>query len=269
VQLRDSLYRLEDGVATFTMNRPERRNALSLELRQDFVDLMAEVRGNDAVRALVIIGAGGAFCAGGDVKSMGAGLGSAADGRARILEIHAWLQELYNLDCPTIAAVDGPAFGGGFSLALACDFVLATPRARFCAVFGRIGLIPDMAMLYLLPRAIGLQRAKELMMTTRVHDAAEAQALGLVLEQHAPEALVDAAQALGARLAEGSKTAQALTRAYAHLSLHSDYRTMMELEVVGQTVCFDTDYHREAVRRFKDKEPLRYDWEALGRAAGA
>jgi 2-(1,2-epoxy-1,2-dihydrophenyl)acetyl-CoA isomerase len=268
MQGRHAIYELADGIATFTINRPEARNALSGELQADFRDLIAEVRGNDTVRALIVTGAGGAFCAGGDVKAMERGLGPAGGARGYIVDIHGWLEQLYNLDCPVIAAVDGPAFGGGFSLALACDFVLATPRARFCAVFARIGLIPDMAMLHTLPRVVGMQRAKELMYTARTLDAREAQDLGLVLSVHEPDALLPAARALAGRLAVGSKTAQELTKAYVQQSLHTDYRGMMEMEVAGQTVCFDSDFHRDAVRRFTEKQALPYNWDAMADAAG-
>lgn len=268
MQGRHAIYELSDGVATFTINRPDARNALSAELQADLRDLLDEITGNDSVRALIITGAGGAFCAGGDVKAMNRGLGPAGGSRASIVAIHGWLERLYNLDCPVIAAVDGPAFGGGFSLALACDFILASTRARFCSVFGRIGLVPDMALLHTLPRAVGLPRAKELMYTARTVDPQEAMDLGLVLSLHEPDDLLPAARELAGRLAMGSKTAQGLTKTYVQQSLHTDYRGMMEMEVAGQTVCFDSEFHRDAVRRFSEKQPLTYNWDELSKAAG-
>ena len=106
MQGRDAIYELRDGIAFFTINRPDRRNALSAELRLDFADLVDEVSGNDDVGALIITGAGGAFCAGGDTSAMAGGLGGPDKIRRRILDVHDWLEPLANLDCPVIAAVD-------------------------------------------------------------------------------------------------------------------------------------------------------------------
>jgi 2-(1,2-epoxy-1,2-dihydrophenyl)acetyl-CoA isomerase len=266
---RDATYELRDGIARFTINRPERRNALSADLRLDFADLVAEVSGNDEVGALIITGAGGAFCAGGDTSAMAAGLGGPEKTRRRVLDVHAWLEPLANLDCPVIAAVDGVAYGGGFSLALVADFILASDRARFCSVFGRIGLIPDMAMFYTLPRMVGSQKAKELMLTARSIDAQEALQLGIALSVHKPEDLMPAAEELAGRLRHGSKTAQALTKSYLQQTFHNDYAAMREMEAAGQSACFETDYHREAIRRFADKEPLLYNWDAMRKDAAS
>lgn len=269
MQLRQSTYALQDGIATFTLNRPEARNALSAEMRLDFTDLVAEVDGNDDVKVLVVTGAGGVFCAGGDTKAMAAGLGDSMTRRRRIDDLHAWLERFYDLDCPVIAAVDGPAFGGGFSLALVCDFVLAANRARFCSVFGRIGLAPDMALALTLPRIVGMQRAKELMYTGRSIDAVEALDLGLVLSVHEPDALMDAAYDLAGRLAQGSKSAIAATKRLAQRGFSGDYRDMAEMEAGTQPMLFDTDFHREAIRRFAEKQPPLYDWDRMDRARAA
>lgn len=260
---RRSELAVSDGIAVFTMTRPEARNALDLDLRADLAELVAEVRANDDIKALIITGSGGVFCAGGDTKAMAQGLGPGHAIRRRVLSVHAWLEDLYNLDCPVIAAVDGPAYGGGLSLALVADFVLATPRARFCAVFGRIGLAPDMAMVYTLPRMVGVQRAKELMYTARSFDGAEAREMGIVLAVHPEDELAAAARALAGRLARGSRVAQGATKALVNQSLHNDYRTMAEMEAAVQATCFDSDYHRQAIARFGAKEPSLYDWDRM------
>ena len=260
-----STLQIADGIATFTMTRPEARNALSLQLRGEIAAMIERLRGDDGIKALIITGAGGVFCAGGDTKAMAAGLGKADKVRSRVLDVHAWLEPLYNLDCPVIAAVDGPAYGGGFSLALVADFIIATSRAQFCAVFGRIGLIPDMAMLYTLPRMVGGQRAKELMCTARAIGGQEAMDLGIVLEVCEPDALMDQALALAGRLAVGSKVAQTATKALVNQSLHQDYRSMAEMEASAQAVCFDSDYHAGAIARFAAKQPLTYDWNKLSK----
>lgn len=171
-----------DATAVLTMNRPDQRNALDFAMREDFAAAVAEVRDDESVRAIVLTGAGGHFCAGGDIKTMGEQQGKRDifEGRERIRKIHRWFDELVDLEKPVIAAVDGVAFGAGLSLALCADFVLASPRAKFCSVFARLGYIPDTGAMYLLPRAIGLSRAKDMVFTGRVVGVQEAKEMGLV-----------------------------------------------------------------------------------------
>ena len=191
----DATFAIDDnGVALFTMNRPDILNALTDDLKADYVRMLDTVQSNDAVKALIITGTGRAFSAGGNVKAMGDPERSKpVNGRSRILQLHDWLERLHNLDCPVIAAVDGMAFGGGLALALQADFILASEGAKFCSVFGRIGLVPDMAVLYALPRAIGMQKAKELMFTARSITAREAEALDLLYAIYPAQDLLPAA----------------------------------------------------------------------------
>ena len=154
------IYQVTDQVGLITFNRPEVRNALELQMRDELAQLVSIVRDDKDLRALVLTDAGGAFCAGGDLKGRGAQEQPAQDNRARMAKLHSWFIAFCNLELPVIAAVDGPAYGAGFNLALGCDLILASPAARFCAVFGRIGLVPDLSGLYLLPRLAGMQRVK-------------------------------------------------------------------------------------------------------------
>lgn len=259
--MTDAKFELNEHVARFTLNRPDVLNALTDGLKNDLITMLDFVEGNSEVKALVVAAEGRAFSAGGNVKSMQSNDGPPSGFRDRVREMHQWLQRFYNLDCPVVAAVDGLAYGGGFALALAADFVVASPRARFSAVFGRIGLIPDMALLYTLPRAVGNQRAKELMFTARSIDAQEAKALDLVLEIHPSEDLLAQAHKLAERLAMGSKEAIGLTKQLVNRSQNSDYATMAELEANGQAMMHETEFHREAVRRFIAKEPALYNWD--------
>ena len=158
---------IAEGIATLTLNRPERKNALDLSIRDEISDAVAKLRSDDAVRALILTGAGGNFCAGGDIRGMASVELSAEAGRRRMQGIHAWLRDLLELDRPVISAVDGAAYGAGFGLALVADFIIATPRARFCASFQRMGLVADSGLFYTLPRVVGLQRAKELLLSAR------------------------------------------------------------------------------------------------------
>ena len=253
---------VQDGIGTITLNRPEARNALSQDMRPALAAAIAQMRDDAQVHTVVLTGAGGAFCSGGDITAMQDASRTGLAFRRGMRELHQWFPELVNLEKPVIAAVDGPAFGAGLSLALAADFVLATRRARFCAVFGRIGLVPDLGALHLLPRIVGLQKAKELVFTARALSAEEAHGLGLVyavVEDGA--ALAEAAQALARRFGEASTAAIGMAKTILNQSFESDARTVAELEAYAQSLCRSSPYHQDAVRRFQDKAPLRFDWD--------
>ena len=255
-----------DGIARFQHQRPATRNALTMALRADYAEMVDQLRGNSQVRALILAGSGGSFCAGGDVKGMLARFSDPAHNtpvhtRQRLLDLNGWIQRLRELEVPVIAAVDGPAWGGGFAIALCADFVLATPRASFCMVFLRLGVIPDMSAIHLLPRVVGLQKAKELLMTGRRVDAAEAQSLGLVLAQHEPEALDDAALALARRFLPAERVALGMTKRMANRAYETDAGAMAELESAAQAICVADEAHLDCIRRFAAKQPMAYDWD--------
>jgi 2-(1,2-epoxy-1,2-dihydrophenyl)acetyl-CoA isomerase len=252
------LFGIDEGVATLTLNRPESKNAINVSMRGALRDAIYSIRQDRSVHAIVLRGAGTAFCSGGDVRGMT--VQSAEEGRNRIDELHAWIAQLVDLDRPMIAAVDGIAYGAGFSLALAADFVIASSRARFCMPFLKMGLIPDCAALYTLPRVVGLARAKELIFTAREVSAEEARGMGAVLEVVEPETLYERAASIARALAGVSPVAFGLSKRALNISLGSDLRTMLELESVSQAVAFTTDFHREAVRRFHDKAPPLFAW---------
>ena len=207
------LYDVADGVATLTLNRPaQQERARRGRCARAWRSASHEIERDRAVRAVVLTGSGGAFCAGGDLR----GIRSAEldnDGwRQRMKDAHAWLARLLSLDRPVIAAVDGPAFGAGFSLALAADFIVASPRARFCLSFMRLGLVPDFGAFHTLPRIVGVQRAKELMLSAREVSADEAKALGIVLELAPQDQLLQRAQALAASFVHASPLAVSLVK---------------------------------------------------------
>lgn len=261
--MADLLETKEDGVAILTMNRPEARNALSQPMLAALNEALPRLAADPTVGAVVITGAGGAFCAGGDVRAMNeraSGSASPDLQRLRMQRQHRVVKLLMELDRPVIAAVDGPAFGAGFSLALMCDLMLATPAARFCMAFGRIGLIPDYGALYTLPRWVGLPRARELMYSAREVSAEEAQALGLVLERVPAAELMPRSLELARSLCEASPAALAMTKAALNRSLASDLPAMLDLEACGQALAGTTDYFRDAVQRFAQKQPPRLRW---------
>ena len=249
------------ATAVLTMNRPDQRNALDLELRAAFAEAVAEVRDDPSVKAVVLTGAGGHFCAGGDIKSMSPGDGKRDifEGRERIRKIHRWFDELVDLEKPVIAAVDGVAFGAGLSMALAADFVLASPRAKFCAVFARIGYAPDMGSMYLLPRAVGLARAKDMVFSARVVDADEALAMGLA-QQVVPGDVRQAALAYAERFHSAPTETLGMVKGVMNHTFESDRRTVYAQEAMAQAMCRESAFHQEAARRFLAKEAPLYQW---------
>ena len=255
-----------DGIATIVMTRPERRNAFSQDLQDFLSSKVSEITNRDDIDAVVLTGSGGCFSAGGDIKGMLEHQPKegkpGADYRKRIYAINDWIQRLRNLEVPVIAAVDGAAYGGGFALALCADFVLCSPTARFCSVFCRIGAVPDCGIMYVLPRMIGMQRAKEIMYTGRPVLAEEAKEIGIAFAIHPADELVAAALTLAKRLQFSSRKTFALTKRITNQSLDLDQQSLLEMEAAAQEICFNTDYNKDAVARFTRKEPLLYNWEA-------
>ncbi|MCC6250095.1 MAG: enoyl-CoA hydratase/isomerase family protein [Rubrivivax sp.] len=258
------LYERQGATAVITMASPATRNAFTPEIREGLASAVARVRADPDVRAVILTGSGGCFCAGGDIRGMReshAAPPAPQDGELRRTRLHGiqqWVGELASLDRPVIAAVDGPAFGAGFSLALAADFVLATPRARFCMVFMRIGLVPDCGAAHLLPRVVGMQRAKELMLSAREVAADEALRLGIAMELHTPEALLPRALALAASFAQASPLAVSLVKRQLHDA--GGLATAFEAEANAQALALASAPHREAVERFLGKQPLAFQW---------
>lgn len=267
--LRASTLSVHEGVAEFSHQRPATRNALSDGLRQDYIDLLDRIENDRTVRVLIITGSGGSFCAGGDVKGMLARAKSSDPEesspyamRRRVLSAHhTFLDRLRSLEMPVIAAVDGAAYGAGFSLALTADFVLASSRASFCFAFAKVGAVADFGAFYTVPRLIGLTKAKELMMTARRVEASEAQQLGFVHAVHAEESLLPEARRMARRFLNGPREALGMIKNTLNRSFDLDYRSMADLETSQQAIAMASSYHSEAVARFSRGEPLLYDWD--------
>jgi enoyl-CoA hydratase/carnithine racemase len=272
IELRESQLHIEDGVATFSHQRPAARNALSDEMRRDYHDMLDRLSSDRSLRVLIVTGSGGSFCAGGDVKGMherlqnpDPELNSPDATRRRIQEAQRWVNRLRELDLPVIAAVDGPAYGAGFSIALQADFILASTRAAFCMSFARVGAVPDYGALYLLPRIIGLAKAKDVMMTARRIGAEEGKALGFVHAVYPPEALLNEAHSFARKLCAGPREATALTKSLLNKSFETDHATLSALEAYAQAVAMHTPYHEQAVARFAQGEPGVFDWDRPAR----
>ena len=260
-------FQVDNGVAIVTINRPGARNALDEAVRRDLDRAIARVEegAGDTIHAVVLTGAGGAFCAGGDVNALKEMLGKpAGDMRQKLRSTHPRITKWFNLEVPTIAAVDGAAAGAGFSLALACDFVFASPRARFILSFARLGLVPDWGALYTLPRIVGLQKAKELAYSGRIIEPEEAHDLGIVYEITPDGEAVSQAVTFANRLRNASALSIGLTKNILNQTFERDFQGLLALEASAQPIANNRDYHRAAVKRFLDKQPTLFDWEKQG-----
>lgn len=262
-RLKSLTYSVKDRIGRIVFTRPEARNALDIPMRTELAELVPIIRADKTLKALIISGSGGVFCAGGDLKSLSSEERPPEANRDRIALLHTWFIEFCNLELPVIAAVDGPAYGAGLHLALACDFILASSSARFCAVFNRIGLVPDLGGLYMLPRIVGLQKAKELYFTARSFGAEEAKSLGIVMDIFHPEDLDAEAMKLAERFKKSSTIALGQTKRILNQSYHNDQRTLADMEAWAQVICLSSAYHKDAVGRFLFKQGLEFDWDRM------
>jgi 2-(1,2-epoxy-1,2-dihydrophenyl)acetyl-CoA isomerase len=249
---------VDDGVATITRARPASRNAINPTMREELGAVTRLIQQDPVIKAVVLTGAGETFSAGGDLNGM-SDIDAGAM-RQRLSSAHAYLTELINLDRPVIAAVDGVAFGAGFSLALTADIVVASTRARFCMAFMRVGLVPDYGAFHTLPRVVGLQRAKELIYSAREVSAEEALSLGIALEIHPPQALLPRALAIAHSMKHASSTAFGLAKRALNQSYESSLQTMLNLEAAAQSVAIVTPEYTAARARFVTKQKPVYEW---------
>ena len=250
-----------NGVVWAVLNRPERKNALTLGMVAELTALVAEVEGRTEDRVLVITGAGGAFCSGADLSdpetaAAGGGVATLLDHMRRF---HAVPLALHRLAKPVVAVVPGVAVGAGCNLALACDIVLASSEARFSEIFVRRGLTLDFGGSWLLPRLVGLHRAKELAFLGDMVDAARAEAIGLVNRVVAADALEREARELAARLAAGPPIALAAMKQAMHEGLSLSMAESLDVEAFGQTVCLSSADAAEAMKAFLERREARFD----------
>lgn len=249
-----------DGVATVTLNRPAARNALSREMALELRRALDQLQADPAVRVLVLHGAGGAFCAGGDLRATGSADPRDAQAVEAAFEpFRALTLALHAFDRPLIAAAEGVAYGAGFSLLLLCDIVLLADTARLCMAFQRIGVVPDCGAMYTLPRIVGLQRAKELMLSAREVRAEEALRLGLCLEVLAPAALMPRAGAMARAFCDASPGALRLTKR-GLAATGADLNDILSYEATAQAVTFTSTYLADAAQRHLHKVPRLFDW---------
>lgn len=253
----DLIESVEGRVATLTMNRPERRNAMSPAMLEAMLEALRRLADDAEIGVVILTGAGGAFCSGGDVKAMAEGTEFAATGleaKARGLRASMEVSRLlHEMPKPTLALVPGAAAGAGLSLALACDMRIAGEAAKFTTAFARVGYSGDFGGSHFLTRLVGTAKARELYFTADLIDAATALALGMVNRVVADDALAEAGRELAERLAKGPSIALGYMKRNLNAAEHAPLAELLDLEAWNHTRCGFTDDHKEAAQAFVDK----------------
>ena len=261
---QEILYSVEESIATITLNRPERLNAVDTTVIRELVDAFGRADGDDAVRAVIVTGAGRAFCAGADLAA-GGGTFAGGPGRGERPEEHhdgggVVTLRIFEMTKPVIAAINGPAVGFGITMTLAMDVRLASTAARIGFVFARRGVVPEACSSWFLPRLVGLAQAAEWAYTGRVFSAEEAQAGGLVSRVLAPEALLPAARELALEIARNtSAVSVALIRQMLWRMLGADHpREAHRIDSLGMWYTGRSADAHEGVTSFLEKRPPRF-----------
>lgn len=253
-----------DHVMTVILDRPEAKNALSVQMRDDIVAAVRAGRADPDVRAILVTGVGDSFCSGMDlgqstVAQAGAsGFETRATSEALRVGVQTFVRELWELDKPTVACVNGTAVGPGAHLALACDFVLVHPGTRFVWSFAKWGLVVDAGGAYLLPRLVGLPRAKAMVLLGEGAKGQEAVDLGLAYRCVDQDQLAGEAQALAAKLAAGPTRSLGLSKRLLNASFESDLATSLELEGHFQSLATTSSDLQEGMAAFKERRDPRF-----------
>ncbi|HYI62784.1 MAG TPA: enoyl-CoA hydratase [Acidimicrobiales bacterium] len=241
----------EGGVVTVTLDRPERKNAINDRMLAELLDLFGRLPDDPTARVVVITGAGGAFCSGWDLGDKGEV--DDANSASRMRRLHRLPTALHELPQPTIARIGGVAAGAGLNLALGCDLTLASSEARFSQIFARRGLATDYGGAWLLPRLIGLHRAKEMAFFGEVLDAAEAERLGLVNRVVPPGELDALVADWAGRLAAGPPIALAQIKRMMDRAFETSFAAQLDAESTAQALLFTTADTAEAMGAFFEK----------------
>lgn len=250
------IYKVSDRIATITMNRPKSLNSMSLDLVEGFIRSLQEAETDSQVRVVVVTGSGRAFSAGGDLKTLD-DLHTTEERRQFIVKVGTIVKLIHDMSKPVIAMVNGVAAGAGFNLALACDMAYAADNAKFIQSFVNVGLSPDCGGFYYLAKAVGMAKAKGLMLTARPVGAQEAEHLNLVNGVFAQEELEAATMKLAARLAEAAPLAVAMTK-----KAVNDYSASLEetltFESLASSSLLGTVDFKEGVTAFAEKRAPRF-----------
>jgi 2-(1,2-epoxy-1,2-dihydrophenyl)acetyl-CoA isomerase len=253
-------YKLENQVAWVTMNRPEQRNAVNAEMREEMISVFTSARADPDIRALVVTGAGKGFCTGADLSGP-RGQGPSGPGATRETmkgSSQRLIRALWDLEKPVVAAVNGVAAGLGSHLAFASDFVIAAASARFIEVFVRRGIAVDAGGAFLLPRLVGLQKAKELVYFGDDLSAHDAQQAGLVSRVVPDDQLEATAREWAERLAQGPTFAIGLSKRLLNRSLDVSLETALEEEAMAQSLVAQSEDMREGMMAFMERRTPQF-----------
>lgn len=220
-------------------------------MREELRDFFTEVKDQDEVKVIILTGEGNAFSAGGDLSSLKNI--DAFSGRKRLQAGHEMIKAILNLEKPVIAAVNGAAAGAGFSLAIACDMIIASRSAVFIQSFVKVGLIPDLGSIYFLPKLVGRHMALELMFLGEKITAEQAMKMGIVNRIVEDEIVIETANDLAKKLAEGPKFALGLMKKFVNRNVCDSFDESLELEGLGQSLCFNSVEFEEGVQAFFEK----------------
>jgi 2-(1,2-epoxy-1,2-dihydrophenyl)acetyl-CoA isomerase len=247
-------------VAVWRLNNPEIRNPLSAELKAALAEQAQSFVADSSLKALVVTGSDECFCAGGDLRSLDLDRRTVAV-RQRMRMTHSWMKLLAHSDKPVIMAVNGAAVGAGVSLALTGDIIVASERAFFMAGFPKVGVLPDLAILYNLPRAVGAPQAKDFLMTNRRVDAQTALSMGMISRVFAHDELLAGAIAIATDLANGPGVAIGLTKSLLDLSHNDTLETFLLREEAAQAIVFGTEDFAEGSSAFREKRKPSFKGE--------
>ena len=253
-----------DKVGRITLDRPEAKNALTIEMRDAIVDAVRSARGDANVRALLISGTGDSFCAGMDLTASTVAKAAEPDYETRSTSealrvgVQAFIRELWELDKPTVAAVNGAAVGPGAHLALTCDFVVVHDETRFIWSFAKFGLVVDAGGAYLLPRLVGMSRAKALVMLGEGANGDEAVELGLAYRCVRPDELGRVADELAVHLAAGPTRSLGLSKRLLNASFETDLARSLDAEGTAQSLAATSDDLAEGMAAFRERRDPNY-----------
>ena len=257
--MADLLETIKDGVAVLTMNRPEARNALSEEMMLGLLEALPRLAADPTVGAVVMTGAGSAFCAGGDVKGFAKSDGGANRGRSaedaayslrQRMEVSRWLHDMPKI---TIAAIPGAAAGAGLAIALACDFRIAARGAKITTAFAKVALPGDFGGTYFLTQLVGAAKARELYFLSDIILAEEAERLGIINRAVDPKELQNEAMALAKRFANGPRITLGLMKRSLNIAERGDLALNLDTEALNQSRGATTADHAEAAKAFVEK----------------
>jgi 2-(1,2-epoxy-1,2-dihydrophenyl)acetyl-CoA isomerase len=246
------LLQKDGGVATITINRPKALNSINVEVSEELRKELDNAEKDASVRAVVLTGNGRAFSAGGDLQTINSVKG-VIDGHNLMIDTQKIVTKIMNMSKPVIAAVNGIAAGAGFNMALACDMVIASESSNFSQSFVHVGLISDFGGAYLLPKVVGVHKAKELMFTGESIDSKEAYRLGIINHLVEDDKLMETVGKMAKRLSFAAPIALRYMKEMVNDGVESTLEDILKREAELQVICFNTEDHKEGVKSFFEK----------------